>query len=534
MSKKGKNAENINQKVMGAVVREVSAGVGQVPFQCLAMESPQEEIKKFRKWLKASENWRVHKGTVWNSDGIPFNGTASWGTDVTVCLGGHEHRFRILQIDRLGWRTFYAIPIGMVDKFTTLPGIDLSAGEIILIREMACELSRKRSISEKTQYILHPARPDLKENRAQWDSAELDFQELLRMMEDENFRSLVVVALAAHYRSFLPGADLPEGIYNFVIPPKGSASDLWFYTVLQALTFANAPGKNMAGPITVTMKEADDLARWRCCHERLAVIRTATGSLLWPLLEEIEEGDQLMRGGGAVPAPLPTVPISLTRSYLHHPQAMDILLPVEPPPVTEKQLDLLRAGMSRLLRRKIAAQAFQIWQQRRAQPAAYRTQGFADWHTVLLETCCAVWFPDPKYQSDRKEIICDTQRSQEEQQRAVSETLQRGIDLLTDPTRYLDNIIERPSSREEWKASIEDGALAFWFAPKSGRDTGSTFLVFTADTLKALLARAGCFEEHYEAFLNRCDALKLLDDTSRTIKLGKDQISAITFSIQRP
>lgn len=534
MSKKEKNAEKINQKVMDAIVSEVSAGVGQTLFRCLVMESPQEEIEKFRKWLKASENWRVHKGTVWNSDGISFNGTASWGTDVTVCLGGHEYRFRILQIDRLGGRTFYAIPIGMVDKFTALPGIDLSAGEILLIREMACELSRKRSISEKTQYILHPARPDLKENRAQWDSSELDFQELLRMMKDENFRNLVVVALAVHYRSFLPGAALPEGIYNFVIPPKGSNSDLWFYTVLQALTFVNATGKNMAGPITITMKEAEDLARWRCCHERLAVIRTATGSLLWPLLEEIEEDDQLMRGGGAVPAPLPTVPISLTRSYLHHPQAMDILLPVEPPLATEKQLDLLRAGMSRLLRRKIAVRAFQIWQNRRAQPAAYRTHGFSDWHTVLLEICCAVWFPGPEYNSDRGEVIRDTQRCQEEQRRAVSETIQRGIDLLTNPARYPGDIIERPSSREEWKTAVEAGTIAFWYTPKSGHDTGSTFLAFTADTLKALLTRAGCFEEHYEAFLNRCDNLKLLDDRSRTIKLGKDQISAITFSIQRP
>lgn len=524
-----------NPAIIAAIAATLAAAQGDAPFFCHATKSPEKEVKKQKKKLRASENWRVQRNTIWSGSGNSFNGIASWGENVTVALSGHEFRFRILQIDRQGWRACYAIPIKMVDGFSALPGIDLSASEITLIKDMADELSQKRSVPETVRYIPHPARADLTQNRNQWDGGVLDFSELLRMLQtDHTFCNIITAALAAHYRSFLPGDALPEGIYNFVIPQKNRDADQWLYSILQALTFTNITGKNAVGPITITMKEAQDLTRWKCCHERLAVIRTATGALLWPLLEEIEERDQLMRGGGIIPTPLPTVPISLTRSYLHHPQAIDIPLPAAPPAMTGAQLDLLRAGMSRLLRRKIAESALQAWENRRANPVAYRISGLLDWNEVLLETCLNVWFPDSEYHPDRKKVLADTKQHQEAQERAVSEILQRGLDLLTNPSRYKDDIIERPSSKAEWEDAAQNGTLAFWYTPKRGDDMGNTFLAFTADTLKILLSRAGCTEGYYEAFLRRCSEQTILDKKNRTIKLRKDEITAITFYIQKP
>lgn len=284
-----------------------------------------------------------------------------------MVLNDYEYRFRVLQIDRLGMRTFYAVPIGAADNFSSLPDIELSAGEVVLIKEMANELSTKGPVAENVLTMSHPARSTLTGNRDQWEDKGFNASELLRMVRDDHtLRCTILTALAAQYRSFLPGAVLPEGIYNFVIPPKGKGCDLWFYDVFQALTFANAPGKNVAGPITITMRDADDLKRWRRCHERLAVICTSTGSLLWPLQEELEENDQVLKSGGPLPHPLPTVPISLTRAYLHHRQAVDVLLPADPPSMTAEQLDVLRAAMSRMLRRKAAEGALQEWENRRA------------------------------------------------------------------------------------------------------------------------------------------------------------------------
>lgn len=327
---------------------------------------------------------------------------------------------------------------------------------------------------------------------------------------------------------------MPEGLYNFIVPSKGKNSDLWFYSTLGSLTFANDPGKNLAGSITVTLKEADDLKRWRCCHERVAVIRTATGALLWPLLEEIEESDQLLRGGGDAAPALPTVPISLTRAYLHHAQAVDVPLPDNPPPITDQQLDLLRTATSLVLRRKIAETALEEWAQRRVRPTAYRENGFTLWHRVLLETCLKVWFSDAEYQLDREQLLSDSRRRQEEQERAIAETLQRGLDLLSDPAKYIDKIIERPASRAEWDEAVQEGKLAFWFTPVAGSDKGTTFLAFVPDTLKSLIARARCTPDLYEAFKMRCADTGLLASKNRPIKLGKDEIAAITFSIQRP
>lgn len=321
-------------QIANTIIASLIAGRGDAPFVCDVKASP-KEVKKLKKRLCASENWRVYKDTICGRDGTSFNGIASWGRNVAVFLNGHEYRFRVLQIDRFGCRTSYAIPISVVDNYSSLPAIDLNAAEIGLIKEMSNELATKGSVPEEYYCISHLAKSTLIENRERWNGEELNHSELLRMIRnDHTLRYIVITTLAAQYRSFLPGADLPEGIYNFVIPPKGSDSDLWFYDILQALTFVNDPGKNLAGPITITMKDADDLKRWKCCHERLTVIRTSTGSLLWPLLEEIEESDQFLRSGGPVSPPLPTVPISLTKSYLQHSQALNTFLPEAPPSMT--------------------------------------------------------------------------------------------------------------------------------------------------------------------------------------------------------
>lgn len=263
------------------------------------------------------------------------------------------------------------------------------------------------------------------------------------------------------------------------------------------------------------------------------MIRTATGALLWPLLEEIETSDQVLKSGGAVTYPLPTVPISLIRSYLHHPQAVDIPLPVETPQLTGKQLDLLRAAMSLLLKYKVAKAAFQSWNESRARPTAYRTNGFLNWHEQLLRICLETWFPDAEYQSDRTLILSDTQRQQAEQEQAIDEILRRSIDLLTDPSKYSAKIIERPASCAEWEAAVQNGTLAFWYTPQKGGDEGTTFLTFTSKTLKALISRAGCTEDLYDAFLNRCSNQELLDNKNRTINLGKRTIAAVTFFVKR-
>lgn len=522
-------------KITDAIAAELIAGKGTGPFTCYVGNSPKKKVKLLKKQLGASKNWRVRKDTIWNSSRIYFNGIASWGADVAVLLNSYEHRFKVLQIDRLGCRSCYAIPSSMADNFSSLPDIELNAKEIGLIKEMANELSKNGTVAENSFCVRHPTKSALIENRAQWETNAFDASELLRMMKDiHSLRHIIVAALSAQYRSFLPSEDLPEGVYNFVIPSKSNDSDLWFYTIIQALTFVNVPGKNVSGPITITMKEADDLKRWRCCHERLAVIRTATGALLWSLLEEIEENNQVLKSGGPVSTPLPAVPISLARGYLRHSQAVDIELPSNPPLVTAEQQDLLRTAMSQLLRRKIAKKALLAWNERRALPTAYRTNGLSDWQDCLLDVCLQTWFPGDKNQSVRAELLSDTQRQREEQERAITEALHRSLGLLTEPSKYIDKIVERPSSRSEWGEAVENGAVAFWFMPAKGGDKGKTFLAFTSDTLKVLLLRAGCTEDLCEVFLRRCADQGLLDSRNRTIKLGKDEISAMTFFIQKP
>lgn len=106
-------------QIKGAIEAALVAGKGDIAFVCYSEESSSKGVRKKKKRLNASENWRVYKNTIWGRDGTFFNGIASWKKNVTVFVNGCEHRFRILQIDRLGWRTYYAISIGAAAPFPT-------------------------------------------------------------------------------------------------------------------------------------------------------------------------------------------------------------------------------------------------------------------------------------------------------------------------------------------------------------------------------------------------------------------------------
>lgn len=73
--------------------------------------------------------------------------------------------------------------------------------------------------------------------------------------------------------------------------------------------------------------------------------------------------------------------------------------------------------------------------------------------------------------------------------------------------------------------------LAFRYSPDKGPDAGSKFLAFTKESLVRFLRQAAAGEEVLDAFLDACDKEGILDDRSRSINLGGDTFSAITFRV---
>ena len=262
---------------------------------------PPKESKKLRRRLKASHNLHLENGAVWHSSGASVSAIASWVGIVQITVNESCRRYRLLAFDRCGERSLFAIPIDIVDQFDTLPSTDYSAGEVKLLRLMADEVSGQEATREYYIALPHPARRDILWQRDRW-CEEPDREALIEILRQRDWLiPVIAAALDVHLRSFKIFRDGPLGIYNITLSSNDLQADENFCSVLRALNFTAAPSfMGMAVP-EIFVRDKDDLRAWRGCHDRLILIRTATGSLLTPLLDEIDERERLRSCGGILP-----------------------------------------------------------------------------------------------------------------------------------------------------------------------------------------------------------------------------------------
>ncbi len=264
----------------------------------------------------------------------------------------------------------------------------------------------------------------------------------------------------------------------------------------------------------------------------MAVILTGTGSLLWPLVEQLETQEQVIKSGGPLPEkPMPTIPISMTRAVLQVPYAFDIELPdVEIlPKLSSFQQDSLRSAMGRVLNEKIAQAVYSDWETVVASPVFYRKLGFEAWRKILLKHLLAVWFPG-KHTEDLFKSV--TQRQEEERQKR-EKILNLAVCFLVNTESYQDQIVSRPSSKEAARKALSSEAVAFWYQPEKGSDKGKRLLAFSQDSLNRLLQPVNFQEEYYDAFIRLCANEGILDKPSRSINLGGETFTAVTFWIDK-
>ena len=340
---------------------------------------------------------------------------------------------------------------------------------------------------------------------------------------------MIAAALDTQLRAFKSFRYAPLGIYHFQIP-KGASSQ-WFFTSMSAMTFVNAPGQHRDGPIQITLKDSRDLDRWRACCGRLAVIQTSSVSSLWPLVEAAEEADRIQKSSGCPLHPFPTVPITLGLGVMHYPQAADITLPEAPVHLNNSDLDLLRTAVAMLLRKDVAKEINTYWKQRTAVPTIYRENRFQLWREALCSTAIAHWFTDSERAARANDLLLQHQEEHAHAEAKRQEAIQRALHLLSNPSRYIDQINQRPPSKEAAVQALSQHAVAFWFKPQKGADRGQSLLAFSEASLKRLLQQAECDETLYEPFLRVCEAQGLLDQRNRSITLGKETFNAITFRL---
>ncbi len=521
----GKGEDSLPHEIKESLTMLASSGqiqdIQQLSVDCI----PQKKHQKLVKLLKASKHWQVHDGIVRDEAGISFNGIAAWGRFVTIRMSGNYYRVRLFYLDRMEKRITYAIPVHKSEKLSDLPGINLSKTELKLIQKMAKALLYGKSCEEVFLTVSHPAKSTLQRQRDAWPVQDLDLFALRDMLQEPAFRQIVIAALDSQLRVYEEAKDAPQGIYNFVLPKQGD--DEWFRSVIGALTFSNESAAINSGVIEVPVRKRNDLEKWRLSKERLVVLRTATGALLQPLIEEILENERILKCGGKILSFFPTVPIAVTRSAQCCEQVVDVDLPKGRSPLEYSEQDLLRTAMKCLLHEKVAEDAYGLWKKRRSDVHSYRINGFDCWREILLEKALDIWFSGDK---ETVQAFCKEHRQQQEAvAKKRKEMINKGYELLTCTEEYRGQIVQRPRSREEWEKEVDGGAVAFYFKPSKGSDCGKSLLAFTKKSLLKLLYRVGFDDNLLDGLLKKCTRSEALCEESCKIRLGGDTITAITF-----
>lgn len=485
----------------------------------------QQEQKRLCKRLAADEQWQLYDDLVYSKDGISFQGIASWGGRVCIRLNGYDHRFRILHLDRFKKRQTYLLPVGKAVK--ALPGIDLSEGELPLLIEMANAISTPSADKEHLFVFKNPLRSGsqariCESQRLAWDSGEF-----LPLLESHlELLPILTAALDSQLRALKRLRKAPVGLYNFLCPPKDSAAQDWLLSIFRAVTFTTENSEH-PGPIIV-----QDLDTWTKCYRRLTVINATSRELIRPILDRLQERDQRRKCGDCLPPFSPTLPIAVSRSAVCSPFCVDVQLPGGLAPLTDRQQDLLRQAMGKVLSAKTADRACREWNDRMSSPSAYRLSGFEVWREVLVEQMVSVWFGSEELAERATNLCVQEKQQQADEAQARSAAIRSAFEYLADPARYENRITNCPKSKAEAKDLLSDQFFALCFTPKKGGYKDEKLLAFNDDSLRRLLRSIGVTDELYDAVLDFCEKEGFLVKRDHPITLGGETFHSITFRSQ--
>lgn len=520
-------------KIPETILTALSDAVAAGQYQTLRFEAgktPHKTQKRSKRRLRASESWRIYHANIIHSSGISLPACSFWSETVAFRLSGREYRFRLLNLDQAGKLEIFAIPVSEVEHLKCLPGRDFTQSEVGGFLLMANDIS-EQSQKETVIQISHSLQECIQEKRSEWLEKPNETQMLELLQSHPTIIPITVAALDCQLRCYKKFQNVPLGLYNFTTPSGDLQADNFLISVLTATNFTNKGEFSSAQPIEWIVKDIGDLESWFHCHERLVLIRTATGSLLNPLLKQIDERERLRICGGQLPPPLPTFPIAQCKSILYRKNVVDTALPKGLKTLSVSEQDLLRTMVASCLSKGWAQVAYDNWKRIISSRDNYRLDGFSVWQYVLGQIFIGVNFQD-RVQLEQALHLLDNERERqriEQQQKEL--ILQKAIELLINPIRYEKEIIERPASKGEaiQKLEKDQEAVAFRYTPSKGNDAGKSFLAFSKNSLCRLLKRVSCDESLWEAFLNQCEKTRILAGRNRSINLGGDTFTAITF-----
>lgn len=473
--------------------------------------------------IEADENLTWDGENTTTSGGYTVPGFAFWDKVQATNMSGYIYRHRLLAVVLPTKCRVYAIPAELAERKFALPDIELADSELEAYLHIANSITP--APTEYTYRLAYPAKAAVKSNRAEWRGEELDPEalgQLLKQHVDWLF-AVIAAALDVHFRSFAPCAEVPIFLYNFTAKRPDLQVEQTILRAFAALNLTVEGHDCNAAPAEINVQDNGDLADWAGCRDRLAILRSPTGTPLKPLFDEMDEYKRQDAFGGVLPRRLATVPIVRSRTVFDRSDTVDIELPATVEPLSEDDLDLLRTAAARTITKANAAEAYCRWYGAMSSCARYRLNPFSVWRESLVQIFLETCLPS------RGEGYCTAHASwetaQESQLRAEEErkqTLQKAIELLSDQSRFEGEIIPKPATADEATRLLdgEQEAVAFRHTPTQGNDRGQPFIIFSNASLFRLLRRAGLDEELYDACKKRATEMGLLVKQSWPVKVG--------------
>ena len=215
---------------------------------------------------------------------------------------------------------------------------------------------------------------------------------------------------------------------------------------------------------------------------------------------------------------------------------MDCELPEVIPALTDVQLSWLRTAFSCVLTDENAADASERWRDRMHGPCRFLRDPFEEWRDVLHRVFLDSVFSEQGQAKETAQTGFQTaQKRQKEAEEEREKILQDALDLVTDQSRYENEIIDKPASREECKELLntDQSAIAFRYERASGQHEGQHFIVFTDDSLLRLLKRVGMTKELYGPFKERALKAGVMVMKSASARFGSLSLNGFWFYDQK-
>ena len=466
----------------------------------------EHRIEKHIKRIKSDDRLQWADDCTTVPYGITVTGLAFWDDTQATVINSYTYRHRLLYLCRPGDCRLYAIPMSLAERKFTLPDIELADGELEAYRYIADRISPKPK--EITSTVNHPAKTAIKNNGCDWMNKPLDlggFSDMLKA-NSEWLTPILIAALDTQLRSFSGCDGIPVFCYNFTLKKVNLQADSNFIRVLTAMNFTVQNGACSAAPREITVQDNGDIEDWNGCHDRLVVLRTVKGGGLAPIFDKLDTYDRSRAYKGVLPPRLSTVPIIRSKTFFDRSDTVDCELPEVIPALTDAQLSCLRTAFSHVLTGENAADASKRWRDRMYHMCGFLRNPFEEWRDVLFSVFLDSVFPKQGQAKETAQTGFQTaQKRQKEAEEEREKILQDALDLVTDQSRYENEIIDKPASREECKELLntDQSAIAFRYVRASGQYEGQHFIVFTDDSLLRLLKRVGMTKELYGPFKER-------------------------------